>query len=522
MTILCSRIWDSLNELVRKSELTMADPKYDVIVVGAGVGGLGCAALLAKRGFKTLLLEQNSQLGGRAMVLSRDGYTYEMWVIGLTPVRGHSLEALSKELGLGSELALIGPKNITMAYKGRSGSWNINPNCPAPAEAPPGSFIDPSGHFDMWGLDEKEQGLAMKLMTDIFLMSPEKLAELDAQDITFEEFLSSYEVPWALYNFLGLFANMAMVEPIDLASAVEYVRVFKDSFSDGGGGYPVGGFGHLVGVLERSFKANGGEIRLETRVEKIKVKDGQVRGVVTKDGGEFKAPIVVSDAGIHPTILKLVGEKHFDKSYVRYVKDLVCGFGITGQLYFLSKPAINWDLCMTYTDKSWWNLERYIKVKNGEVPDEVSFFGWVPSNYEPRIAPEGKQLLIAATMCPADPEDSNITALCHKTEEALFELWPEVESAIEAKEYYGPAQVSALTRDHVMPGGQGGECLGLGQVVGQCGSKKPFSETAVQGLFLVGVDAGADPEFNMGMHQSVNSAMKVARKVTQYHEMRQL
>ena len=45
--------------------------------------------------------------------------------------------------------------------------------------------------------------------------------------------------------------------------------------------------------------------------------------------------------------------------------------------------------------------------------------------------------------------------LCRKAEEALFKLWPEVQSVVEAEECYGPTQVSALTRDHVVPGGQG-------------------------------------------------------------------
>ena len=82
--------------------------------------------------------------------------------------------------------------------------------------------------------------------------------------------------------------------------------------------------------------------------------------------------------------------------------------------------------------------------------------------------------------------------------------------------------MSVLTRDHVLPGGQGGECMGLAQVVGQCGQKRPSASTSIQGLFLVGIDAGADPDANMGLQQSVNSAMNVARSVIQYHGLRQV
>ncbi|MGD0855256.1 MAG: NAD(P)-binding protein, partial [Dehalococcoidia bacterium] len=39
---------------------------YDVIVVGAGIGGLGVAGLLGRKGIKTLVLEKSKMPGGRA------------------------------------------------------------------------------------------------------------------------------------------------------------------------------------------------------------------------------------------------------------------------------------------------------------------------------------------------------------------------------------------------------------------------------------------------------------------------
>ena len=48
-----------------------AAPRYDVVVVGAGLGGLSCAALLAHQGLKTLVLEQHYRLGGYATSFPR-------------------------------------------------------------------------------------------------------------------------------------------------------------------------------------------------------------------------------------------------------------------------------------------------------------------------------------------------------------------------------------------------------------------------------------------------------------------
>ena len=40
--------------------------RYDVIVIGAGLGGLTAAALIARAGRKTLLVERNESVGGAA------------------------------------------------------------------------------------------------------------------------------------------------------------------------------------------------------------------------------------------------------------------------------------------------------------------------------------------------------------------------------------------------------------------------------------------------------------------------
>ncbi len=84
---------------------------------------------------------------------------------------------------------------------------------------------------------------------------------------------------------------------------------------------------------------------------------------------------------------------------------------------------------------------------------------------------------------------------------------------IERKEGYSTRDVSLLTRDQVLPG-QGGECIGLGQVIGQAGRHKPLAKAPLQGLFYVGCDAGG---YGVGIHQAVDSAINVAKNVQRHH-----
>ena len=50
---------------------------YDAVIIGAGVGGLTCANLLAEQGLKVLLVEQHYMVGGYCSTFKRKGYTFD-------------------------------------------------------------------------------------------------------------------------------------------------------------------------------------------------------------------------------------------------------------------------------------------------------------------------------------------------------------------------------------------------------------------------------------------------------------
>jgi all-trans-retinol 13,14-reductase len=55
----------------------MSDSKYDIIIIGTGLGGLVCGYMLAKGGRKVLLLEKNAQIGGCLQTFSRFGLKFD-------------------------------------------------------------------------------------------------------------------------------------------------------------------------------------------------------------------------------------------------------------------------------------------------------------------------------------------------------------------------------------------------------------------------------------------------------------
>ncbi|MCI5119696.1 MAG: FAD-binding protein [Candidatus Electrothrix sp. AUS4] len=78
---------------------------YDAIIIGAGLGGLSCAALLARQGFRPLVLEKNSKPGGYATSFQRGDFTCEASLHGVT---GQPLsQQILAQLGIAHKLSFV-------------------------------------------------------------------------------------------------------------------------------------------------------------------------------------------------------------------------------------------------------------------------------------------------------------------------------------------------------------------------------------------------------------------------------
>ncbi|MBW2274527.1 MAG: NAD(P)/FAD-dependent oxidoreductase [Deltaproteobacteria bacterium] len=487
----------------------MAEKTYDVIVVGAGFGGSSCAGLLAKRGLKVLLIDKNAAAGGKAMSLSKKGFTYTAWVVIGAPVEGNLYQVLLDELEVSDLAELVVPEGTGSIYQTPEGKYIRMPKASS-------NQLDPNIIFEWLDIPEAERGAALQFFVQLTMMPPEQVKELEGKNLG--DWLLAAGIPKPLYAFIvSLCCDGMFMVPVDSLDAAEAVASLQDIFTRSGGIFCKGGYGRVGEAYCEAVRRYGSEVQMSTRVKKILVDEGRVTGVST-DKGDFKAPVVISNAGLQPTVLKLVGEEHFDKSYTNYVRDLVPSYSLLGYRYFLSKPVTDAPFGVIFNDDSPWTLERFSKARDGDAPRTGVLYFEVPSNYDPEAAPEGKQILMTGSFCPPDPKLSKeeIKAWADAGEAQVFGAFPDLAACIESKELYTTKSVSNATRDSAVPGA-GGETIGLGQIVGQCGDSKPSIRAPIGGLFYVGADAGGT---GIGTQQAIESGMNVADAVERYHHLR--
>ena len=80
----------------------MEQEKYDVVVIGSGIGGMGAAALLSHWGYKTLVAEKLDLIGGRWAIRDYEGFKLPAGALAVY-YHGTETEEIFSEVGAEAE-----------------------------------------------------------------------------------------------------------------------------------------------------------------------------------------------------------------------------------------------------------------------------------------------------------------------------------------------------------------------------------------------------------------------------------
>ena len=224
---------------------------YEVIVIGAGLGGLACAALLAAENVRVLVLERNARLGGRFSSYERDGFTVDWGTHMVTRCLEGPYAKLVKRLGLEGEprFILIPRGNPPIIeFCGRRLPLPF-PQWTLPTEL---ALIPSRWRFTL--RETAGAGIALwRMITDVGFTA----RRLDDRD--FAAWLSGFLSPGRARSLLGSLPAPLFGIPYWEFSAGQAISAVQDWFTDACSGYPEGGSGAVASALARRFAARGPE-----------------------------------------------------------------------------------------------------------------------------------------------------------------------------------------------------------------------------------------------------------------------
>jgi phytoene desaturase len=274
----------------------LSTPQFDVIVVGAGAGGLFTAARLAHRGYRTLVVERLDQVGGRASTDDIDGFKVNNGAI-VIEVGGITQQTCAE---VGAPFDIREPKPPLLYRIG-------------------GKDVDVTGGG--WGLllgRLTRQGA--KLVKGIGAARND--SGLPEDEISTADWVSRYTKNEGVHGiFRNMCASIFAVGSEDLPARVFLTYFTRKSAFKRFGFHPEGTIGlwhGLVGAIE----SHGGQVWLSTPAIKICSDSAAVTGVQVSRGGQtisVNAPVVVSDVGPAGTV-KLLGEENVPTDYQDLVK----------------------------------------------------------------------------------------------------------------------------------------------------------------------------------------------------------
>jgi phytoene dehydrogenase-like protein len=481
---------------------------YDVIVVGAGPGGTTVASLLANSGKKVLLIDKNPKPGGRMMTINRDGFSYELFPINCVPQHNSLFEKLSQTLGKQDQVKLILGDDFGIGklyYENRDGkitSWRMGYKFPGVLKIFGFVGVKP-WHF-------RSIFQIARVVAKLRSMSEAKIAEL--YSISAMEYLDSLgPLPAGFRTFmLATFGEGAFEMTSDRVAAGEMVKMFHTTLNGSGGRYYEGGVGHFFEVMARTVVEKGGRIQMDTRVQSIDTLDGNVCGITTQTGEKYTAPVVISNAGIRQTILKLVGEDQFETDYVERIKGLESNLACVGYRYFTSVPVLTSPMMVLFPEGCVAKYNEFEAIERGEAKPENGYIYLGTTSLYPNMAPENRQVIYAVVSCLPDLHVDPQPYLDY-IEKGARKMAPELyePGVITHTEIMTTAIVPGVGNDAIFPR-QGGESYGIANSLGQAGPHRPKGDTPLGGLYIVGNDTEG---FGLGTHQAVDSGFKVYEKV---------
>ena len=337
--------------------------KYDVVIVGSGLGGLVSAIILAKEGYSVCVLEKNNQYGGNLQTFVRDKTIFDTgihYIGGLG--EGQNLHQYFKYLGIIDHLNL---------KKLDENAFDIisfeNDNTEYPHAQGYDNFVH---QLEKSFPEEKEniKNYCEKLQTicDSFPLYnlnwegkyDNEILTLNAKE-TIDSFTQNDKLKAVLAGSNFLYAGIPDKSPFYVHALIVNSYIQSSWRCINGGS-------QITKQLLKQLKKNGGEFYKHKEVTRFDVENHKVNLVEMKDGTQVSATYFISN--IEPkTTLKMAGEENFRKPFFNRIQSLE-GVLSAFSLYLVFKPET-----FKYINHNYYHFKNSNEVWTAHNYDENSW-----------------------------------------------------------------------------------------------------------------------------------------------------
>jgi phytoene dehydrogenase-like protein len=477
---------------------------YDAIVIGSGLGGLSAAAAFARQGFKVIVLEQHNVPGGYASAFTRPGgFVFDVSLHSTTVGLRDGVPNLIYGFPEIQDITFVPHKtlyraiypdcDIRVPHRDVAGYIKIlKSRFPDEAAAIDGIFADMKGLSDDVSRLSSAGGQAdmasfpknFPLLFKNFNRTWGAMLDDRVKNPRLKAVISG------LWGYFGL--------PPSKLSTFYYAMPLM-GYLEGGGYYPVGTSQKISDALAGIVRKNGGEVRLNARVEKILTSDHAAYGVRTSDGAEYRGRAVISNANAIDTFTRMMDEKDFLKGHLERMDKLSLSYS-TLLVWLGLKTDLVRKVGLEESEIFYvpgYDVEaEYEAALAGGLPADPGFGLTIYDNVSPGCSPKGKNTLniIAAQgydywktyesdYFSGDKEAYTkekmrlADILIDKVEKMLL---PGLRKAIEVKEVATPLTNLRFTSN------PRGAIYGWNQTVDNSGNRRFPQKTPIKNLYLSG------------------------------------
>jgi phytoene dehydrogenase-like protein len=447
------------------------------VVIGAGIGGLVCANLLAKAGRRVLLAEQHYMVGGYCSTFKRGAYTFDAGT-HFYPLLGNPATITGEILGrldVGTKWIKMDPVDHFHFPDGTS--FSVPADFDEYYEKLSREFPHELGALDKFFAVAREAYLSGLL----FYFKGRTHSRFESlRSLTVREMLDQSFKDQKLRLLLA--ADCAHWGSRPSRTSFVFDSMLRLSYFLGNY-YPAGGSQAFADDLARRLEEMGGHILMRSRVRRIMIERGTAVGVEIEAGTPKErrtvhvlAGHVVSNADLLLTLENMIGAEHVGSNYIKSLKKLTptmpCYLVHIGLRDMPIEPL---KAASGYHWRSW-DTERV-------ATDLFKIF--VPTEYEPAMAPPGGQIVVLQKVTEVDYAGvkdwaAQKQAIEDDVSERLRAVIPGIDRHIVYK-----STASALTAWRFTLNYQGA-MLGWEMSPDQLGDRRPAIESPIGNLHFVG------------------------------------